>query len=133
MEYLVGIISGGLWNLRLVGFIRRRIIRLMRFSIPARESHLILINQKTKGLTLNEEKKTVLSRPERNLDVFRGEWLLMTVLTWAQSSVKSRCGRTKECKSTTRCLSGEKTKLSVNWILLSKSSQQHLALSWTAS
>ena len=45
MEYLIGIISGGLWNLRLVGFIRRRIIRLMRFSIPARESHLILINQ----------------------------------------------------------------------------------------
>ncbi len=81
MEYLVGIISGGLWNLRLVGFIRRRIIRLMRFSIPARESHLILINQKTKGLILNEEKKTVLSRPERNLDVFRGEWLLKTVLT----------------------------------------------------
>ena len=81
MEYLVGLISGGLWNLRLVGFIRRRIIRLMRFSIPARESHLTLVNQKTKGLTLNEEKKTVLSLPERNLSVFRGEWLLMTVLT----------------------------------------------------
>ena len=80
MEYFVGIISGGLWNLRLVGFIRR-IIRLMRFSIPARESHLILINQKTKGLILNEEKKTVLSLPERNLSVFRGEWLWMTVLT----------------------------------------------------
>ena len=81
MEYLVGLISSGLWNLRLVGFIHRRIIRLMRLSIPARESHLTLVNQKTKGLTLNEEKKTVLSRPERNLGVFLGEWLLKTVLT----------------------------------------------------
>ena len=102
-----------------------------RDSLP--RFRVLRVNQKTKGLILNEEKKTILSRPERNLSVFRGEWLLMTVLTWAQSSVKSRCGRTKDCKSTTKCLSGEKTKLSVNWILLSKSSQQHLALSWTAS
>jgi len=96
-------------------------------------SHVLRVNQKTKGLTFNEEKKTVLSRPERNLSAFRGEWLLKTVLTWVQISVKSRCGKTKDCNSTTRCLSSEKTKLSVNWILLSKSSQQHLALNWITS
>ena len=50
-----------------------------RDSLP--RFRVLRVNQKTKGLILNEEKKTVLSRPERNLDVFRGEWLLMTVLT----------------------------------------------------
>ncbi len=96
MEYLVGLISGGLWNLRLVGFIRRRIIRLMRLSIPARESHLTLVNQKTKGFNRKEEKKTILSRPERNMRVFRGEWLLKTVPTLTPISVKSIRGSTKD-------------------------------------
>jgi len=50
-----------------------------RDSLP--RFRVLRVNQKTKGLILNEEKKTVLSLPERNLDVFRGEWLLMTVLT----------------------------------------------------
>ena len=57
MEYLVGIISDGLWNLRLVGFIRRRIIRLMRLSIPARESHLTLSQSENQRINPQRGKK----------------------------------------------------------------------------
>ncbi len=100
-------------------------------SIPRKGN--LLLSQKTKGLSFSEEKYTIRSRPERNKSVFRGEWLLKTVLTRAHISVKSKRGKIKDCRLTIKCLSGEKTKLSVNWILLSKSSQQHLALNWSPS
>ena len=75
--------------------------------------------QKTKGLSFSEEINTIHSCPERNLSVFLEDWLLKTVFTWAQVSVRLRWGRIKDCKLTTKCLSGEKTKLSVNWMRLS--------------
>ena len=93
----------------------------------------LLLSQKTKGLSFSEEKYTIRSRPERNISVFRGKWLLRTVLTRAHISVKSKRDKIKDCRLTIKCLSGEKTKLSVNCILLSKSSQQHLALNWGPS
>jgi len=100
-------------------------------SIPRKGN--LLLSQKTKGLSFSEEKYTIRSRPERNLSVFFREKLLKAPLTWLHKSVKSRKGKIKDCRLIIRCLSGEKTKLSVNWILLSKSSQQHLALNWSAS
>ena len=94
------------------------------------QGNLIESYQKTKGLSFSEEKNTIRSRPERNLSVFLEERLLKRVFSCAKISDKSRWGRMKDCRLTIRCFSNEKTKLSVNWILLSKSSQQHLALNW---
>ena len=134
MEYHLFFNRGGKNKLPIRSITNRRITRLMLRSIPIGNlMGLVRMNQKTKGLIFNEEKKTIRSWPERNLRAFFGEWLSKICRTWTRTSFKSRCGKTKDCKLITSCFSREKTKLSVNWILLSKSSQQHLALNWSAS
>ena len=86
--------------------------------------------QKTNGLSRKAEKNTSLSLAERKGGIFRAVKIWKACFVFGIRSWRSRWAKTKGRKWMSRCFSGEKTKLSVNWILLSKSSQQHFALNW---
>ena len=68
MEYLAGLISGGLWNLQLVGFIRRRIIRLMLFSIPRRGISFDTSQSENQRINLQRRKKDGPLPPGKKLE-----------------------------------------------------------------
>lgn len=105
---------------------RKKTIREIRSSY-------FRIFQKTKGLSLKQEKKTDLSLPEKKSDLSREK---LCRNTWTASSeivVLSMTGNATERKKIVRCFSGENVKLSVNWILLSKSSQHPFVSKWAAA
>ena len=85
------------------------------------------MNQKTNGFNRKAEKNTSLSRPETKWGIFREVKKWKARCTFGIKSIRSKGTNTKGWKWMSKCFSGEKTKLS-NCRMLSKSSQQHLAL-----
>lgn len=87
---------------------------------------------KTKGFNFRFEMKNSQALPLGKKGIFQ---ILNPSLTWFNSDTRrciSRWTKVKGWKCVSCCFMGEKVKQSVNWILLSKSSQQDFLSKWIA-